>query len=74
MNIIKKHIKRKIRETHPYFSVEVLQDIYEWVTESPITQWKTRLWCMRFIRFDSDGRFIEELNKMYDWITRKPHQ
>ena len=58
---IKKVAWKTAKGTLPYAERK-----YAWVINSPVSQWRIRLWCLR--RCDIVGA---ELDTLYEWLTRQ---
>lgn len=45
-------------------SLTISRQMYEWITDAPVRQWRLRLWCARHSYYDKS---YEEL---YEWLIR----
>ena len=60
MNVVKRIIKRRVWKSFGTCTTEA-DAAYRWVIDAPITQWSTRIWCVRH-------RGGEGYENLYEWI------
>ena len=46
-------------------SFAISEEMYKWITDAPVRQWRVRLWC---IRHSYCAKSYEDL---YEWLTRR---
>ena len=58
--ILGKHIRKKVWLSS-HNSTDKADELYNWVTNAPIRQWRTRLWCARQSYYD--------FHVLFNWIN-----
>lgn len=58
-----KYIKKQAWKSCASFTIS--RQMFEWVTDAPVWQWRQRLWCARHSYYD------RSYEKLYDWLTHK---
>lgn len=64
--VLGRTVRKRIYAKLGVFGTERCDMAYRWVTDAPLTQWRTRLWCVSH----SQGNY----GKAYVWITRAAAQ
>ena len=68
--LLRKWLKKRVASLATRHEYGPPTEVFKWVYDSPVRQWRDRLWCIG----RANSRYIDEIKEFYDYLTDKSRQ